>query len=130
MNIKASSNRLALAGARLTIGGAVLCAAFVGGPAHAEAPIRPAGVTTVQALALPTSGGSTDCTIPNNVVCQVSQANGVRRVVVKQGSLVLADKTFNCETPVTVSWDSAFRADAIDIEDCGHRLRLPVVSRN
>ena len=94
MNIKASSNRLALAAARLTIGGAVLCAAFVGGPAYAEAPIRPAGVTTVQELTSTTTGGSKDCKIPNNVECQVSHPKGVRRVVVEQGNLVLVDKTF------------------------------------
>jgi hypothetical protein len=87
-----------------------------------------AGLAAQQLTAAPNDAG-VSCTIPNSMVCQVANPEGVRRVVVKQGNLVLVDKTFPCETPVTVSWDSAYHADEFDVETCSLRLRLPLTNK-
>jgi hypothetical protein len=82
-----------------------------------------------QQLAAAPNDASISCTTPNNVVCQVAHPNGIRHVIVKQGNLVIVDNTFQCESPATVHWDSAYHADEFMVATCNPRLRLPITSK-
>lgn len=70
------------------------------------------------------AGGNTtvSCTIPNSVSCQVSDPDGIASVRVtmdwKGTTVDLVDESFACQTQVAVSWDSAYHADEILVEDC------------
>jgi hypothetical protein len=90
--------------------GSMLLLSAAPGAAHASDPINSFTTTT--------SNTTISCEIPNSVVCEVSDPDGVRRVVVKTNGLTLVDKTFRCETRVTVSWDSAYHSDEFKVYDC------------
>jgi hypothetical protein len=70
-----------------------------------------------------TRAAGINCTIPNNVSCQISSAKGIKSVLIKagaaQGNVVLVNKSYNsCPKQVTVTWDSAFQMGSKSIAEC------------
>ena len=69
------------------------------------------------------AGASMNCSIPNNVVCTISSAKGLKSVKITantpQGTINLVNKSYHsCPKQVTVSWDSAFQNPRNQIVEC------------
>jgi V8-like Glu-specific endopeptidase len=63
-----------------------------------------------------------DCTVPNDVSCDVADPDGVQHVQVTlqtaQGPLTAVDETFSCQPEVTVSWDPIVPNAEFLVEEC------------
>jgi hypothetical protein len=69
------------------------------------------------------SGAQISCSIPNNVVCTISSAKGLKSVKIlsttPQGTVAVVDKTYrSCPKQVKVSWDSAYQSSGNQIVEC------------
>ncbi|RST87319.1 hypothetical protein EJC49_05815 [Aquibium carbonis] len=76
-------------------------------------------------VAMPASNGgaSINCSVPNNVVCTISSAKGVKSVKISAngpyGAFDLVNKSYrNCPRQVKVSWDSAYQESGTKIVEC------------
>lgn len=63
------------------------------------------------------------CSIPNQVVCTVTSAKGLRSVLIKaqtpQGTVALVDKSYrSCPKSAKVSWDSAYHSSSTKFVEC------------
>ncbi|MEJ2210313.1 MAG: trypsin-like serine protease [Anaerolineae bacterium] len=65
---------------------------------------------------------SIDCTVPNDVVCDVADPDGVQPVQVTiqtaQGPVIAVDETYACQAEVTVSWDPIVPNAQFSVQDC------------
>jgi V8-like Glu-specific endopeptidase len=63
-----------------------------------------------------------DCSVPLNVVCDVTDPDGIQRVQVElqtaQGAVFAVDETFDCQTSVQVSWDPIVPNAEFTVEQC------------
>ncbi|PSB55578.1 hypothetical protein [Chamaesiphon polymorphus] len=64
-----------------------------------------------------------NCTIPNNVSCDISSSKGIKSVKIQSntplGTIDLVNKNYdNCPKSVTVTWDSAYQSSNQDIVEC------------
>ncbi len=60
-----------------------------------------------------------NCTIPNNVSCDISSSKGIKSVKFENKTQVLVNESYaNCPTSVTVTWDSAYHSSSHDIVEC------------
>jgi len=76
-------------------------------------------------VAMPASSGgaSINCSVPNNVVCTISSAKGVKSVKISasgpNGAFDLVNKNYrSCPKQVKVSWDSAYQENSTKIVEC------------
>ena len=76
-------------------------------------------------VAMPASGGGAQisCSVPNNVVCTITSAKGLKSVKIlsntPQGTIAVVDKTYrSCPKQVQVSWDSAYQSSGNQIVEC------------
>ena len=67
-------------------------------------------------------GTEIECTIPNHIECVVSNPDGIAQVKVTMmtgfGPVEVVNKTYNCLTEVTVSWDPIVPNAYFDVETC------------
>ncbi|MFN3549095.1 MAG: hypothetical protein ACK4U0_16540 [Mesorhizobium sp.] len=84
-----------------------------------------------QFVAMPASGGGAaiNCSIPNNVVCTITSAKGLKSVRINsntpQGTIAVVNKNYrNCPKSVQVSWDSAYQASSTQIVECSGAMGL------
>jgi hypothetical protein len=80
-------------------------------------------------VAMPASkgGASINCSIPNNVVCTISSAKGVKSVKISasgpNGAFDLVNKSYrSCPKQVKVSWDSAYQGNSTQIVECSSSM--------
>lgn len=71
----------------------------------------------------PAEAATMNCSVPNNVVCTVTSATGVRSIKVFSnagfGTVAVVDKSYrNCPRSVKVSWDSAYQSSGTQIVEC------------
>jgi hypothetical protein len=71
-----------------------------------------------------------NCTIPNNVVCNISSTKGIASVRYQMnnpfgpGLLDLVNETYsNCPKNVSVHWDSAYHSVSSTIRECGTKFK-------
>lgn len=63
------------------------------------------------------------CEIPASIVCHMSDADGIARIVVKipapgGGTATVVDKLFDCPTEASVSWDPIVPGHTVTVYDC------------
>ena len=82
------------------------------------------GAAEIRATGVQRAGATMTCSVPNNVVCTVSSAKGLKAVVVKAntgfGVVNIVDETYNaCPKQVQIHWDSAYQMSGKQIVECG-----------
>lgn len=70
------------------------------------------------------SGPTINCSVPNNVVCTITSAKGLKLVRITsntpQGTVNVVDEAYRgCPREVKVAWDSAYQMSGKQIVECG-----------
>lgn len=78
---------------------------------------------SAQALLADSNDTDINCTIPLNVVCDISDPDGISRVRVRLdtalGEIDVVDENYSCDTDVTVSWDPIVPGAEFIVDECG-----------
>ncbi len=79
--------------------------------------------------ALTAQAVTTACQVPNNVRCEISDPDGIQRVIVRSetpfGTVDVVNQEFECESPVSIAYDSAVSNVDLIVTTCGDLPILP-----